>query len=64
MKWHPITEVPKQPNKEILFVEYYAKWDTFISEFIGTYEDAMYYREYKMKNDYTHWAYLTMPNNT
>jgi len=67
MKWKPISEIPKQKNRMILFVEWHKFFNgkvIVVQEYVADdYQDALNFRTYEMKNSFTHWAYVTAPKD-
>lgn len=60
MKWTSIKEEPKQKGRNIFFVQLY-KGRLYQGYLASSYQDAWNFRDYEMKNVFTHWCYITIP---
>lgn len=60
--WIPVKErLPKELDMLCLFIQWHDEWQTVINEYCGRYESVVNFREYELKNSYTHWMPLKKP---
>ena len=66
MNWKSIKEVPKiKKGRAILFAQLNHNGKlTILSHLSADYNEAVFFRNYELKNTWSHWCYIMPPNNS